>query len=130
MSVPWDLAACAGMRTDLFFAQSYDTEQDKVDTARALSVCRACLIRDACLQDALDAEAGTGRFYRYGIRGGLKGGQRAKLPRPPRVEVRAHCGSPSGMKGHQRRGEAVCATCAEANRVYRRALAAKARAAA
>ena len=129
--VAWNLAACSGHRTDLFFAQSYDTVQDKADTAEALRICRSCLIRASCLQAAMDLEGRAGRAGRYGILGGLKSGQRAGLPRPPKAdEARARCGSSSGLKGHVRRGEPVCVACRAGNAAYRRGMAAKKRAAA
>ena len=130
-AVAWNLAACIPYPTDWWFAQSYDSAQDALDTAAALSVCRSCLIRTSCLQAAMDLEGRAGRAGRYGILGGLKSGQRANLPRPPKADqARARCGSSSGLKGHVRRGEPVCVACREGNAAYRRGMAAKKRAAA
>ena len=123
-AVPWSLAACIGEDPELFFAQSHNLAQDALDTAAALRVCRRCLIRASCLQNAMEREGGAGRAGRWGVAGGLKSGQRALLPRPTPKVVEHECGSDRAYRLHVRRGEAPDVACIEANRAYRRSRAA------
>jgi WhiB family redox-sensing transcriptional regulator len=70
----WRLqAACRPLDSDLFFPDraAYRTS----DVARAKAVCRACPVREACLQAAMDGRE------RVGIWGGLTPQERLKLQR-------------------------------------------------
>ncbi|MFD6425082.1 WhiB family transcriptional regulator [Streptomyces sp. NPDC060198] len=77
-NVQWDLAACRGMDTNLWFPEGRTNTADKA-RAEAKAICLACLIREDCLGDALDEEEGTGASTRQGIRGGLTPRQRYDL---------------------------------------------------
>lgn len=116
-------AACVEWPSDWWFAER-GPERDA-----ALAICQGCPIRAACLDHALELEGTTARQGRSGIFGGLTPAQRARLPRAP-VPAREPCGTASAARAHGRRGEPIDAACAVAVRVYRRDLAAKARAAA
>jgi WhiB family redox-sensing transcriptional regulator len=67
-------AACRGMGADLFFLGR------GVNAGPARSVCADCVVRDACLSDAID------RGDRHGIWGGLSERERHRL-RPQRLLV-------------------------------------------
>ncbi|WP_308377666.1 WhiB family transcriptional regulator [Streptomyces sp. ISL-98] len=45
----------------------------------AKQVCDGCPVKNLCLQDAMEEEAGRGVDYRFGIRGGLGPRQRYRL---------------------------------------------------
>lgn len=63
-------AACRGMDPDLFFPERGES------TAEAKAVCRACLVRTPCLDEALAEDPGRDR----GIWGGLSGARAASHP--------------------------------------------------
>lgn len=67
-------AACAGEDTNLWFGQPHQTRA-------ALKACSRCPVRAECLHDALAYE--TPGAIRYGIRGGLNGPERNRLPKLP-----------------------------------------------
>jgi WhiB family redox-sensing transcriptional regulator len=64
-----DDAACRSADPDIFFPEP----SDHVSAAKAVAVCAACPVSDACLRDALE----TGD--EYGIRGGLNPQRRKQL---------------------------------------------------
>lgn len=68
-------ANCGGMDPALFFPEKGNCEQ-QVKEARA--VCRGCVVREECLEDAL----ATG--VRFGIWGGLSTQERRELRRARR----------------------------------------------
>lgn len=70
-------AACSGMDVNIFFTQGEQCDnpgkrqQAKIKLATA--VCARCVIRDECLQEAIDLGENLG------IRGGLTSAERRKL---------------------------------------------------
>ena len=44
---------------------------DPHDKEIAIATCRTCPLMDTCLAETLTREAGKGKFYRFGIAGGL-----------------------------------------------------------
>lgn len=69
-------ANCAGMDPDLFFAERGNcTEQ----VAQARAVCAGCVVREACLEEALESG------IRFGIWGGKTTKERRRLRRARRV---------------------------------------------
>ena len=64
----WRRHAACRDRLELFYAS------DATSEAIAVAVCAGCVVRQACLAEALADEADTG--YRYGVRGGLTASQR------------------------------------------------------
>ena len=88
MSARWriwysDRALCRGADTNLFFNLA-----NPRDTAYARSICGLCVIRQECLERALEEEHGTPGF---GIRGGLTPKERKKLmkERTRQAKIRA-----------------------------------------
>jgi WhiB family redox-sensing transcriptional regulator len=74
---PWRTrAACSGTDPELFFAG----DPASVESARAL--CAGCPVRNPCLQDAL----ALGEMH--GVWGGMPEGQRRRLIRSRRRQVR------------------------------------------
>lgn len=79
-------AACAGMDPDIFYPNDPQpigrpTNPAKPDGyAQARTVCGRCPVRDQCLQDAMTEESGQGAHNRHGMRGGLTGDERYRLP--------------------------------------------------
>jgi WhiB family redox-sensing transcriptional regulator len=65
-------ATCRGMNDDTFFPAPGKTAA----TNYAKSICAMCPARRACLEDALRAEGGRTKNYRFGVRGGKTPGQR------------------------------------------------------
>lgn len=83
-------AACRSEDPDLFFPDSYDSEQAR----RAVAVCRACPVAEQCFGDAIASQD------RWGIRGGYTPRQRVALRRRVLGEERkapAVKGRPGGM---------------------------------
>lgn len=62
-------------RRDLWFP----TPGDERTIAEARSVCAECLVRQACLVEALREEGGVHPDRRHGIRAGMTGYQRRSL---------------------------------------------------
>ena len=80
-SLDWfDEALCAQIpeSTDLFFPEKNDTEGR---AHMAKKICALCLIREACLEYALEKEMGTGGASRAGVWGRLSPGARYRLAR-------------------------------------------------
>lgn len=71
--------ACRGADTEMWFRDTETGAGARADTELALRVCRRCPVRMECLTTALDEEAGRGRDYRHGIRGGLTATERHNL---------------------------------------------------
>ena len=60
-----DAAACAGFPPDLFFGPEGEQQHEKPEReAQAKKVCARCMVRAACLEDAI------GRGIRHGVFGG------------------------------------------------------------
>jgi len=71
--------------------EAWTGERGHCDRERAKEACRVCPVRVACLETALELEAGTDQ-YRAGVWGGLTERQRARLAgaqRADREEVAA-----------------------------------------
>ncbi|MET9973892.1 WhiB family transcriptional regulator [Streptomyces microflavus] len=71
--------ACKGADTEEWFRDREKGLAAKAATKRAQKVCARCAVRVECLSTALVEEDGTGRDYRFGVRGGLTGLDRAYL---------------------------------------------------
>jgi WhiB family redox-sensing transcriptional regulator len=88
------------------------------EAARAIEVCRSCLVRLECLGEAMR----DGNLV--GIWGGRTTAQRraagAKPVRTPELKPITH-GTANGYQQHRRRGEAACEACLEAKRQRRSA---------
>lgn len=70
-------AACAGRDPEIFYPPRSDgpTRYDQ-----ALSICRDCPVRAACLADALFVEGRSAdQTRRYGVRGGTTAHERRRL---------------------------------------------------
>jgi hypothetical protein len=123
-----DRAACLGYDPQLWFAESTNPAKDRVDKAAALRICKGCPVAEACLEDAVEVEAGLGVLRRWGIRGGLPPSARHRTSTPARRNSLgpALCGSDRGYMQHLRLGETTCQAC----RAYRHTEALKNKAAA
>lgn len=67
----WRLrAACKGKGVDPWFAG-----RATIEGRRAVTLCLLCPVRDACLADCMNGEAGSN--IRVGIRGGMGPAERA-----------------------------------------------------
>lgn len=66
-----DRALCAQVDPELFFPEKHETALAKL----AKRVCRACPVRQECLDDALD------RGEEFGVWGGLSSQERRRLKR-------------------------------------------------
>lgn len=71
--------ACRGADTDEWFRDREIGPEGKAATKRVKQVCARCVVRVDCLSAALIEEDGVGRDYRFGVRGGLTGLDRAYL---------------------------------------------------
>lgn len=111
-------ALCIGHSPELWFADT-KTPNDRDARAFAIALCKGCPVRQRCLDAALEVEGNVAGSGRFGIRGGLTPGQRARL-RPPPPEptgrVLIPCPSEAAYRRHLRRGER-CEACLAANRV-------------
>ena len=67
-------AACRDMDSELFFPTKRGHD---ADYRLPLSICRSCVVRQACLADALKTETTAGGMH--GMRGGLTPEERARL---------------------------------------------------
>jgi len=71
-------AACRDHVLD--FDATFDTRTSGVHAYKsARQVCQSCLVKRACLDDALASEQGVGA--RYGMRAGLLPSERSRLAR-------------------------------------------------
>jgi WhiB family redox-sensing transcriptional regulator len=111
MSAEWmESASCAGVDSAIFFVD------EGRSVARARSVCRACPVRQDCLDYALT------NGERYGVWGGLTERERCKVVRgqtAPDVTDLAcadKCGTTTGYDRHRRVGQGACADCLAAMR--------------
>ncbi|MFD4830192.1 WhiB family transcriptional regulator [Streptomyces uncialis] len=68
-----DDADCQGYDPDLWF--------DGISVFEAQRVCAGCVVRLTCLEHAMESEASTSLYSRYGIFGGLTPGERVALRR-------------------------------------------------
>lgn len=71
-----DDAACAD-KAGLFERSAGVTSRARA-VAGARAVCASCLVRKACLDDAMESESGDAMF-RWGIRGGMTERERADV---------------------------------------------------
>lgn len=65
-------AACFGMPAEMFFPERGG------DGESARAICAGCVVRQQCLDDALDHET----TYRFGIVGGLSANERRRFSSP------------------------------------------------
>jgi len=113
-------------RRDLWFAHTSDTD----DVELAKGICNTlCPVRRACLTAAMREEGGAALDRRFGIRGGLTGGQRLSkyrrqaaardvTPAAGPVKTKrgpAECGTRSGYQKHVREKTEICPPCRQAN---------------
>ncbi len=73
-------ANCMGVDPDLFFPER------GASTREAKEVCRGCVVRDECLEYALD------NGEKFGIWGGMSERERRRLRRARAIERRAQAG--------------------------------------
>lgn len=64
---------CAGESVELFFSTKYSDR----DAAKIL--CNNCAVQEQCLNMAIKMEAQDSTKHRFGIFGGLTGGERKRL---------------------------------------------------
>ena len=69
-------AACQGVDVEAFFTPARRTR----DSRYVFALCRACPVRQACLDAALDEEKNAA-YGVYGIRGGLTADERRQIIR-------------------------------------------------
>ncbi|MEU9861297.1 WhiB family transcriptional regulator [Streptomyces sp. NPDC047971] len=94
-------AACAGEDTDLWFGQLHKTRP-------ALDTCARCPVRAECLHDALTYESPGAT--RYGIRGGLHGPERNRLPELPTSAPEAIAALREHLAAHDERNPTTMTT--------------------
>lgn len=95
----WSLAECQGL-TNLFFTDPGEPAEP------AREVCRACPIRDACLEYALD------NYELFGVWGGLSFDERKPLLRGRGRRLRPfEHGTDAGYVTELRRGLTPCDAC-------------------
>jgi hypothetical protein len=114
------LAACRGMDADLFHPNDDDRSLRRggkvhVDP-RAVNACASCPVAADCLDEGLREELG-------GYRAGTTTPERRVMQRRLGIRPEAHdrkeparCGTEGAYARHWRRGEPICAMCAEAHR--------------
>jgi len=73
----WDLANCLGVEPDLFFPER------GASTKEAKEVCRGCVVREDCLEYALD------HGEKFGIWGAMSERERRRLRRQRALARRA-----------------------------------------
>ena len=73
--VRWEHSTCLNHDPETWFQDAWHPEA--WDTPRQL--CRRCPVRQACLDQALEEEAGYGIQRIYGMRGGLTPAERHQL---------------------------------------------------
>lgn len=74
-----DFARCKGTNPELFFPKS---SSDDIAIALAKSICKECVVKAECLEDALVTNS------EYGIRGGLDQDERRRYRRRRRESER------------------------------------------
>lgn len=130
-------ALCARLaKPDAMYPNPTDTQA----VMAARSVCAACPVLAACLQDALAEEGGRTKGDRYGVRAGFTPYQRFALYQRARLSVqqgrertadgdaRAHpCGTRAAALRHKRYDEELDEPCLDAYDAYLQTKAAKAR---
>lgn len=112
LSVEWmKNAACAGHENpEAFFPKSIG-RQAFVEAAEALAVCARCPVVEACA--AYQKETGS-----VGVWGStLVASKDARTPEALRVN-KARCGTLSGYRKHELKGEPPCHQCYVANAVW------------
>ena len=103
-AVDWNLAACIGYDTELWFPSTNFGKRDAAwDTPRA--ICKTCPIVAECLKLAQD----TGQYD--GMWGGLSEKERAAIrKRNAKKREPIVCGTSRGHDQHKRKGE-KCEPC-------------------
>lgn len=76
----WDFANCLGVEPDLFFPER------GASTKEAKEVCRGCVVREDCLEYALD------HGEKFGIWGGMSERERRRLRRQRALARKAAAG--------------------------------------
>ena len=105
----WTGAACIGHDPEIWYPDPTDT----IGTREAVTICQACPVRQACLDQAMREEETSGG--RYGIRGGLTPEERRKLD--PAATACPGCGR--FLTTHQmRRHPERCASTRETIRLH------------
>lgn len=66
-------ALCAQIDPEIFFPNKGESIK------QAVSICSQCPVRQECLDAALEEEAASSGYGRYGIRGGLTARERARI---------------------------------------------------
>lgn len=111
-----DRATCATYDPELWFPGPTDV----VGLRYAAQICFSCPVRQECLIEQLEAEAGKDPRMTYGVYGGLSPVQRSilrqayqrKRPRPPgRGKPPAPCGTSSAYERHMRNNEPIDEAC-------------------
>lgn len=138
----WARAACAGPYEAEHHQLWFPEESDMESLRAAVRICKACPIRELCLETALAEEAGTGRHSRWGVRGGMTSRQRWNMANghtvtPIRTEPKqnrntkplAPCGTDSAYDRHIRDGEPADQACKDAHAAKKRELNARRKAA-
>lgn len=106
-------AACVGHPVDWWFPTEADRSAERWDAGRL--VCRSCPVREQCLAESLQDEAGKPRSLLFGMRGGLSPAQRERVSR----------GLPAELPGKEKTPRAKphntiqcpCTGCVQARRV-------------
>ncbi|MGW3442218.1 WhiB family transcriptional regulator [Streptomyces sp. NPDC001076] len=89
MEREWELRAdCRTVDPDVFFSDA------RTAKARAKEICKACPVREECLEAILSREAHTPASLRTGIVAGLTGAQRAKIAADRQAEQEAKAEPP------------------------------------
>jgi len=106
-------AACADCCVDPEWFHPLPASNAKAEqqTRWAKAVCRDCPVRQACLDWALETNAG-------GIAGGLTHQERMKLGRPRRATAVREHGTQRGYNQHKRASEIACVDCKAAEAKY------------
>ncbi|MEU9865518.1 WhiB family transcriptional regulator [Streptomyces sp. NPDC047971] len=130
-------AACLAADPDAMFPDP----SDEKGTKHAKGICGTCPVIQECLAEAMAEEGGKSKESRFGIRGGLTGGQRYYLrgrnkavpglvAKPKRASTRplAPCGTPAAYERHVRNHEPVDESCRLAHNAERREARQKAKA--
>lgn len=102
-------AACRGVSVHLFYPERWDNES----IANAIAVCNTCLVKQHCLDEALEKRE-------PGVWGGMSERQRrimaARNGRRPYLTPITH-GTDKGYRMHRRRKDPICGPCREAHRL-------------
>ena len=116
--------ACYDVDTEIWFPDP----SDRAAVNYATSLCATCPVREACLEDTMQFEAGLGKISRLGIYGGLTPAERHNLENKGRKSTRAEvcqnpeCGKPIESRGTRRKYcDSKCQSRASTRRLRQRA---------